>query len=34
LQLIGRRGGDDALLALAKRLEAQLSAFNDKGDEV
>jgi aspartyl-tRNA(Asn)/glutamyl-tRNA(Gln) amidotransferase subunit A len=33
LQLIGRRGSDEALLALAKRLEAQLSAF-DEGDEV
>jgi aspartyl-tRNA(Asn)/glutamyl-tRNA(Gln) amidotransferase subunit A len=33
LQLIGRRGSDEALLALAKRLEAQLAAFNE-GDEV
>ena len=34
LQLIGRRGNDDALLALAQRLEAELSAFDAKGDEV
>jgi aspartyl-tRNA(Asn)/glutamyl-tRNA(Gln) amidotransferase subunit A len=34
LQLIGRRGSDDALLVLAQRLEAQLSACNEKGDDV
>ena len=33
LQLIGRRGGDEALLGLAKRLEELLSALNVKGVE-
>ena len=33
LQLIGRRGGDEALLGLATRLEELLSALNVKGVE-